>query len=159
MPPSVSGKTTATSRTCSGNRKVTVSPEILAKWDLPEDYCRKWCQFCGGDSLDPSPYPCSHPDHEGWGGLEPWGGGTKNKPSGLAHRLCLNIWHDGGFCAKYKNQEAYHKACQQDPTLNAEFMSSKRKLIAMKIANPSLRIRNKESLMPQRFLRVTRGRS
>jgi hypothetical protein len=130
---------------------------MLLKHELPTDYSVRPCNFCGGNSLDETPFPAAHPDRGHWGGLEPWANGTKTKPAGNAQRLYLNIWHDGGFAAKYKNHEQYTAACRSDATLNSDFMHSRKKLIAIKLANPGLRMRNKEALVPARFLKVTRG--
>ena len=159
MPPSASARTSARSVSAGGpaSRKIPCDPETLRKYELPADYVAKPCQLCGGSSLDPTPFPADHPDRQHWGDLEPWGAGSKAKPLGFSHRLCLNIWNDGGFAAQYKNVDAYNKVCQADPTLNSDFMNSKKKLTAMKIANPSLRLRNKEALVPRRFLKVTTG--
>jgi hypothetical protein len=95
------------------------SSEDIEKHGLSLEYKPRPCKLCGGCSLDINPMFLNkdgsfigrdlieaHPDYRTWGTLDPWGGGTKYRPSGFAHRLCLNAFHDGGYADAFGSSEA-----------------------------------------------------
>ena len=154
MPRSESGSTLATRK--APHR--VVDAKLLSTLGLPASYLAKSCVLCGGDSLSLSPFEGdAQNDAVAWLPLDAWNLGTKDKPRGSVHRLCNFIFVSGGFSASYGTLDSYCMACKSESSLNGEFMDSRTKFINMKNDNPSLRLRNKECLVPQRLLTLRKG--
>lgn len=153
---------------------IAADPAKLEEHDLSIDYKVKDCVLCGGCSLDINPLflkdPSSssgqlvdiivyqqHPDFRTWKLLDPWAAGTRAVPTGQAHRVCLNAFHDGAYADHYGSAAKFLEAAQKDPTLNSDFLSSRNKLLELKRENPTLRLRNKDMLKPARFIEASKG--